>query len=214
MTMQCYYEYPAPDVPRHTSWNKGKIIGPKPPLQPQHVWLIRARLQGAGQVRDLAMFNLAIDSKLRGCDVVALKVEDVAPHGCALDRATVRQKKTGQPVRFEVTEQTRQAVDDYIRATGRMPGQFLFSSQRRCQRCMTTRQYARLVAQWVRSIGLDPCLFGTHSLRRTKPTMIYRRTGNLRAVQLLLGHTRIESTARYLGVEVDDAIAIAEQIDV
>jgi integrase len=116
--MQCYYEYPVPDVPRHTSWNKGKIIGPKPPLQPKHVWLIRARLQGAGQVRDLAMFNLAIDSKLRGCDVVALKVEDVAPHGCAIDRATVRQKKTGQPVRFEVTEQTRQAVDDYIRATG------------------------------------------------------------------------------------------------
>jgi integrase len=131
-----------------------------------------------------------------------------------IDRATVRQKKTGQPVRFEVTEQTRQAVDDYIRATGRMPGQFLFSSQRGCQRCMTTRQYARLVAQWVRSIGLDPGLFGTHSLRRTKPAMIYRRTGNLRAVQLLLGHTRIESTARYLGVEVDDAIAIAEQIDV
>jgi integrase len=212
--MQQHYEYPTPDLPRHTPWNKGKIIGAKPPLQPKHVWLIRSRLQGAGQARDLAMFNLAIDSKLRGCDVVALKVEDVAPHGCASDRATVRQQKAGRPVRFEVTEQTRQAVDDYIRASGRRPGQFLFSSQRGCQRCMTTRQYSRLVAQWVQSIGLDPSLFGTHSLRRTKPAMIYRRTGNLRAVQLLLGHTRIESTARYLGVEVDDAIAIAEQIDV
>jgi integrase len=212
--MQQHYEYPTPHLPRHSPWNKGKIIGAKPPLQPKHVWLIRARLQGAAQGRDLAMCNLAIDSKLRGCDVVALKVEDVAPHGCTSDRATIRQKKTGQPVRFEVTEQTRQAVDDYIRASGRRPGQFLFSSQRGSQRCITTRQYARVVAQWVRSIGLDPSLFGTHSLRRTKPAMIYRRTGNLRAVQLLLGHTRIESTARYLGVEVDDAIAIAEQIDV
>jgi integrase len=212
--MQHYYENSAPDVPRHTPWNKGKITGAKPPLQPKHVWLIRARLQGAGQTRDLAMFNLAIDSKLRGCDVVALKVEDVAPHGCAIDRTRVRQKKTGQPVRFEVTEQTRQAVDDYLHATGRRPGQFLFGGRRGCESCMTTRQYARLVAQWVRSIGLDPCMFGTHSLRRTKPAIIYRRTGNLRAVQLLLGHTRIESTARYLGVGVDDAIAIAEQIDV
>jgi hypothetical protein len=145
--MQHYYENSAPDVPRHTPWNKGKITGAKPPLQPKHVWLIRARLQGAGQTRDLAMFNLAIDSKLRGCDVVALKVEDVAPHGCAIDRTRVRQKKTGQPVRFEVTEQTRQAVDDYLHATGRRPGQFLFGGRRGCESCMTTRQYARLVAQ-------------------------------------------------------------------
>ena len=164
-------------------------------------------------MRDLAMFNLAIDSKLRGCDVIALKVGDIAPHGYVVDRATVRQKKTGQPVRFEVTEQTRQAVDDYIRATGKSPGEFLFGSRRRLGRCMTTRQYARLVAEWVGSIGLDPGLFGTHSIRRTKATWIYRRTGNLRAVQLLLGHTKIESTVRYLGIEVDDAIAIAEQVE-
>jgi integrase len=173
--MQQYYEYLTPNLRRHTPWNKGKIIGAKPPLQPKHVWLIRSRLQGAGQTRDLAMLNLAIDSKLRGCDVVALKVEDVAPHGCASDRATVRQRKTGRPVRFEMTEQTRQALDNYIRASGSRPGQFLFSSQRGCQRCITTRQYSRLVAQWVQSIGLDPCLFGTHSLRRTKPAIIYRR---------------------------------------
>jgi integrase len=158
---------------------------------------------------------LAIDSKLRGCDVVALKVEDIAPQGYAVHRATVRQRKTGQPVRFEVTEQTREAVDDYIRATGKKPGEFLFVSRRRgLGQCMTTRQYARLVAEWVRGIGLDPSLFGTHSLRRTKATLIYRRTGNLRAVQLLLGHTKIESTVRYLGIEVDDAIAIAEQVDI
>ena len=142
-------------------------------------------------------------------------MEDIAPHGYAVDRATVRQRKTGQPVRFEVTEQTRQAVDDYIRVMGKKSGEFLFVSRRRgLGRCMTTRQYARLVAEWVRGIGLDPSLFGTHSLRRTKATLIYRRTGNLRAVQLLLGHTKIESTVRYLGIEVDDAIAIAEQVDI
>src|SRR3981189_927929 len=201
--------------PRRTPWNKGKLIGAKPPLRPKLVWSIQSKLQVEGRTRDLAMFNLAIDSKLRGCDVVALKVEDIAPQGYAVHRATVRQRKTGQPVRFEVTEQTREAVDDYIRATGKKPGEFLFVSRRRgLGQCMTTRQYARLVAEWVRGIGLDPSLFGTHSLRRTKATLIYRRTGNLRAVQLLLRHTKFESTVRYLGIEVEDAIAIAEQVDI
>jgi len=160
------------------------------------------------------MFNLVIDSKLRGCDVVALKVEDVAPNGYAIDHAMVRQKKTGRPVKFELTDQTRQAVDDYLRAVGKKPGEFQFTSRRDPGRFVSTRQYARLVADWIASIGLDPRVFGTHSLRRTKATLIYRRTGNLRAVQLLLGHTKIESTVRYLGIEVDDALAIAEQVDV
>jgi integrase len=195
-------------------WNKGKLIGQKPPLRPKHVWSLRTKLQMEGRRRDLAMFNLAIDSKLRGCDVVALRVEDVAPSGYAVDRATVRQRKTGQPVRFELTEQTRQAIDDYIRAADKKPGEFLFTGRRGPARCLTTRQYARLVATWVASIGLDSHRFGTHSLRRTKASLIYRRTGNLRAVQILLGHTKIESTVRYLGIEVDDALAIAEQIDV
>ena len=208
------YEKPAPTIPRRIPWNKGKLIGAKPPLQPKHVWSIRTKLLVAGRTRDLAMFNLAIDSKLRGCDVVALKVEDVAPSGYSIDRATVRQKKTGQPVRFELTEQTRQAVDDYIRAAGKKPGESLFVGRSSPGRCMSTRQYTRLVSEWIASIGLDPNLFGTHSLRRTKATLIYRRTGNLRAVQLLLGHTKIESTVRYLGIEVDDALAIAEQVDI
>jgi len=168
-------------------WNKGKLVGQKPPLRPKHVWSIRTKLQIEGRTRDLAMFNLAADSKLRGCDVVAVKVEDVAPSGYALDRATVRQKKTGQPVRFESTEQTRQAIDDYVRAAGRKPGEFLFVGRRRPNWSLSTRQYARLVSNWIASIGLDPHLFGTHSLRRTKASLIYRRTGNLRAVQLLLG---------------------------
>jgi len=199
---------------RRSPWNKGKLTGAKPPLRPKHVWSIRTKLQVEGRTRDLAMFNLAIDSKLRGCDVVALKVENVAPGGYTVDRATVRQKKTGQPVRFELTEQTRQAVDDYLRAASKKPGEFLFSGRRGLARSMSTRQYARLVSEWIASIGLDPHLFGTHSLRRTKAALIYRRTGNLRAVQLLLGHTRIESTVRYLGIEVDDALTIAEQVDV
>jgi integrase len=169
----------ATPAPKRVPWNKGKLTGAKPPLRPKHVWSIRTKLQIEGRPRDLAMFNLAIDSKLRGCDVVAIRVEDVAAGGYTADRATVRQKKTGRPVRFELSEQTRQAVDD-----------------------------------WTGSVGLDPRLFGTHSLRRTKATLIYRRTGNLRAVQLLLGHTKIESTVRYLGIEVDDALAIAEQVDV
>ncbi len=195
-------------------WNKGKLIGQKPPLQPKHVWAIRTKLHLDGRIRDLALFNLAIDSKLRGGDVGRLKVEDVAPHGYAIDRATVRQRKTGRPVKFEISEHTRQAVDDYLRKYRKVPGDCLFTGRRGKHQPLTTRQYARLVSQWVGSIGLDAPLFGTHSLRRTKATLIYRRTGNLRAVQLLLGHSKIESTVRYLGIEVDDAIAIAEKVDV
>jgi len=200
--------------PSRTPWNKGKLIGARPPLRPKHVWSIRTRLMIEGRTRELAMFNLAIDSKLRGCDVVAIKVEDIAPNGYTIDRATVRQKKTGRPVKFELTDQTRQSVDDYLKAAGKKPGDFLFTSRRAISRGLTARQYARLVSEWVAGIGLDPRIYSTHSLRRTKVTLIYRRTGNLRAVQLLLGHTKIESTVRYLGIEVDDALAIAEQTDV
>ncbi|MBC7820902.1 MAG: tyrosine-type recombinase/integrase [Planctomycetaceae bacterium] len=192
---------------------KGKLTGAKPPLQPKHVWAIRTRLQIAGRKRDLALFNMAIDSKLRGCDVVSLRVEDVAPHGYAIDRATVRQRKTGRPVKFELTEQTRQAIDALLTVSPLALTDYLFQGHPR-GRHLTTRQYARLLVNWLSMIGLDASLFGTHSLRRTKATLIYRKTGNLRAVQLLLGHTKIESTVRYLGIEVDDALAIAEQVEV
>jgi len=211
--MQEHANSQLPAAPKRTPWNKGKLTGAKPPLRQKHVWAIRTKLQIEKRTRDLALFNLAIDSKLRGCDVVALKVDDVAPNGYSADRASVRQKKTGRPVRFELTEQTRQAVDDHIRTTSKKPGEFMFTACREQKRRMTTRQYSRLLSEWIASIGLDPHLFGTHSLRRTKATLIYRRTGNLRAVQLLLGHTKIESTVRYLGIEVDDALSIAEQVD-
>ena len=98
-------------------WNKGKLPGAKPPLRPKHVWAIRTKLQVEGCKRDLALFNLAVDSKLRGCDIVSIRVEDIAPRSYAVDRASVRQKKTGHPVKFELTEPTRQALDDYLKAT-------------------------------------------------------------------------------------------------
>ena len=143
-------------APKRTPWNKGKLIGAKPPLWPKHVWSIRTKLQIEGRTLDLALFNLAIDSKLRGCDVVALRVEDVAPNGYAIARATVRQKKTGRPVRFELTDQTRQAIDAYFKAASKTPGEFLFTSRRRPGERMTTRQYARLVSEWMAGVGLDP----------------------------------------------------------
>ena len=124
------------------------------------------------------------------------------------------QEKTGEPVKFELMEQTREVIDNYIATAKKQPGEFLFGGRRGRNKLITTRQYARLVSQWIAGIDLDPRFFGTHSLRRTKATLIYRRTGNLRAVQLLLGHKKIESTASYLGIEVDDALAIAEQVDV
>jgi integrase len=200
-------------APKRIPWNKGKLIGPRPPLRQKHVWAIRTRLHMEQQVRDLALFNLAIDSKLRGCDIVAVRVDDVAPSGRAIERATIRQRKTGRPVRFELTEQTRQAINEYLAAAGKKPGDYLFSGRRFGQK-MSTRQYARLLSDWLIAIGLDPHVYGTHSLRRTKATLIYRRTGNLRAVQLLLGHTKIESTVRYLGIDIDDALAISEQTEI
>jgi integrase len=153
---------------KRVPWNKGKLTGAKPPLRPKHVWSIRTKLQIEGRARDLAMFNLAIDSKLRGCDVVAIRVEDVAAGRYTADRATVRQKKTGQPVRFELSEQTRQALDDYLKATGTRPGEFLFTGHGGPARSMTTRQYARLVSEWIGSVGLDPRLFGTRCSGHTR----------------------------------------------
>jgi integrase len=134
-------------------------------------------------------------------------------HGYAVDRASVRQRKTGKAVRFEITEQTRQAIDDHLSHRSEAASPYLFPGHGPAGH-LTTRQYARLLGNWLTMIDLDACFYRTHSLRRTKATLIYKKTGNLRAVQLLLGHTEIESTVRYLGIEVDDALAVAEQIDV
>jgi len=195
-------------------WNKDRLIGQKRPLKRKHIWGIRLRLQLAGRVRDLALFNLAIDSKLRGCDLVRLRVADIAHGGSVMPRATVIQQKTGRPVRFELTEPTREAVRDWLVKAQLGSADPLFPSRSHRSAHLSTRQYARIVKFWVTLVGLDPQDYGTHSLRRTKATIIYRRTKNLRAVQLLLGHTKLESTLTYLGIEVDDALEIAEQTEI
>jgi integrase len=192
---------------------RGRIVGQKPPLKPREVWSIRTRLQVSGADRDLALFNLAIDSKLRGCDLVAITVGDIALSGSVRDRAMIVQRKTGRPVQFEITEQTRVAVGAWITSHHLTETDFLFPSRVRVKPHLSTRQYGRIVEKWVSSIGLDPKQYGTHSMRRTKASLIYKKTGNIRAVQLLLGHTKLESTVRYLGIEVDDAIAISEQVE-
>lgn len=200
--------------PERTPWNKGRPIGQKLPLKLKEIWAIRTRLQLSKQVRELALFNLAIDSKLRGCDLVGLKVSDVAQGGRICSRAIIMQKKTHRPVQFEITEQTRDAVKSWIEQAKLKADQHLFPSRLHKSLHLSTRQYGRIVERWVKSIGLDPAAYGTHTMRRTKATLIYKRTKNLRAVQLLLGHTKLESTVRYLGIEVDDALEISEQTEV
>ena len=195
-------------------WNKGRLLGQKPPLKLKEIWAIRIRLQLDHRTRELALFNLAIDSKLRGCDLVGLRVHDVVQGSQVARRAIVMQRKTQRPVQFELTEQTSDAVVAWIAAAHLKPEQYLLPSRMSESPHVSTRQHSRIVVGWVGAIGLDPATYGIHSLRRTKATLIYRRTKNLRAVQLLLGHTKLESTVRYLGIEIDDALEIAEQTEV
>lgn len=198
----------------HEPWNKGKLIGQKPPLKPKDIWAIRFQLQNAHHTRDLALFNLAIDSKLRGCDLVSLRVRGVMHADQILPRAMIVQQKTQRPVQFELTEPTRAAVSAWIETANLKAESYLFPSRVATSPHISTRQYARIVHQWITAIGLDSTVYGTHSMRRTKATLIYKRTKNLRAVQLLLGHTKLESTVRYLGIEVDDALEISEQTEI
>lgn len=194
-------------------WNKGRLVGQKAPLKLKEIWAIRIRLQLAEKVRDLALFNLAIDSKLRGCDLVSLRVCDISQGKSIYPRAIVMRRKTHRPVQFEITELTRQSVAAWIDLARLASDAYLFPSRVTKSPHLSTRQYARIVAGWIVSIGLDSATYGTHTMRRIKATLIYRRTKNLRAVQLLLGHTKLESTVRYLGIEVDDALEMAEQTE-
>ncbi len=201
-------------IPKRHAWNRGRIVGQKRPLQPKHVWAIRVRLELAENHRDLALFNMAVDSKLRGCDLVRLKVPDVYVAGRVKERTSILQSKTGKPVQFEITEGTRKSLREWIDHPGMTGCDFLWPSRFHAPDHISTRQYARLVKDWVASIGLEPSAYGTHSLRRTKAAQIYKKTGNLRAVQLLLGHTKMDSTVRYLGVELEDALAISEGVEI
>jgi len=194
-------------------YNKGKLIGQKTPLKLKEIWSIRIRLQLTNRTRELALFNLAIDSKLRGCDLVELRVKDIAHGNQVASRAIVMQHKTHRPVQFEITEQTRDIVSAWITQGRLRADQYLFPSRVHASPHISTRQHARIVDSWVSSINLDSAAYGTHTMRRTKATLVYRRTKNLRAVQLLLGHTKLESTVRYLGIEVDDALEISEKTE-
>ncbi len=200
--------------PARVSWNKGKLIGQKAPLKLKEIYAVRTRLQMGNRVRELALFNLAIDSKLRGCDLVKLRVSEITHGSQIAPRAIVMQQKTQRPVQFELTEPTRESTLAWITKAQLKTGDYVFPSRVRGREHISTRQYERLLKHWVKEIGLDPSAYGTHSMRRTKATLIYRRTKNLRAVQLLLGHTKLESTVRYLGIEVDDALEIAEQTEI
>ncbi len=200
-------------TPKHKAWNKGRIMGQKRPLLPKQVWAIRARLELAGYLRDLALFNVAIDSKLRGCDLVKLGVVDLVKERRVCERVSIIQSKIKKPVQFELTENTRDMVIAWVRLPEMIGGRYMFLSRFHDRPHIATRQYGRLVRGWVTSIGLEPSGYRTHSMRRTKAVEIYRKTGNLRAVQLLPGHTKVDSTVHYIGVELEDALSIAERID-
>ena len=195
-------------------WNKGKLVGQKAPFKLKEVWAIRVWLQLEHRTRELALFDLGLDSKLRSCDLVKLRVRDVCHGDRVAPRATVMQQKTSRPVQFELTEATRSAVADWMKLQNLHSEDYLFPSRIHNSPHLGTRQYARNVQGWVKHVGLDPCAYGTHSIRRTKATLIYKRTKNLRAVQLLLGHAKLESTVRYLGIEVDDALEMSEETDI
>lgn len=197
-----------------TAWNQGQIVGKKRPLKLREIWEIRIRLKIVGNSRNLALFDLALDSKLRGCDLVGLHVADVATAGQVTSRATIIQRKTQKPVQFEITRQTRDSLAIWIEEKELRGSNYLFPSRNGDNCPLSTRQYARIADAWFRSAGLDTREYGTHSLRRTKPSMIYKRTGNLRAIQLLLGHTKLESTIRYLGVDIEDALELSEQLEI
>ena len=194
-------------------WNKGIIVGQKAPLKLREVWAIRMRLQLAHRARELALFNLGVDSKLRACDLLQLRVRDICHGDRVANRAIVMQQKTHRPVQFEITEPTREALAAWIKTSALHSSDCLFAGRKDAAH-LSTRQYSRIVHRWIVELGVDASAYGTHSIRRTKASLIYRRTKNLRAVQLLLGHTKLESTVRYLGIEVDDALEMAEQTEV
>ena len=201
-------------IPTKVPWNRGKIVGQKAPLKLKDIWAIRIRLQLGHRTRELVLFDLGLDSKLRACDLVKLRLRDIS-HGNRISaRAIVMQKKTSLPVQFEITQPTRDAVGAWVKEAKLGYDDYLFPSRVHESPHVGTRQYARIVDSWIEEIDLDPAAYGTHSMRRTKASLIYRRTKNIRAVQLLLGHTKLESTVRYLGIEVEDALEISEQTEV
>ncbi|MDK1378098.1 MULTISPECIES: tyrosine-type recombinase/integrase [unclassified Sinorhizobium] len=196
------------------AWNAGKKVGTKRPLTQKQIWAVRFFLDREGRIRDRALFDLAIDSKLRGCDLIKIRIRDLVAGPEIRTRAIVVQQKTGRPVQFEITSDVRASLLAWLERRGGTVDDYAFPSRINHAHHMSTRQYARLVDEWVTAIGLRPEEYGTHSLRRTKASMIYKATGNLRAIQILLGHSKIENTVRYLGVDVEDALLLAERTEI
>jgi integrase len=212
--MKMGYSQYDPLVQTRTAWNAGKTVGTKRPLTQKQIWAIRFFLDREQRIRDRALFDLAIDSKLRGCDLVRLSVGDLVTGADIRTRAIVVQKKTGRPVQFELTADVRASLLAWLERRGGSVADYVFPSRIDHANHMSTRQYARLVDEWVTAIGLRRAEYGTHSLRRSKAAMIYRATGNIRAIQILLGHTKIENTVRYLGVDIEDALLLAERTEI
>lgn len=203
-----------PAMQHRPAWNAGKMVGTKRPLTQKQIWAVRFFLDREGRVRDRALFDLALDSKLRGCDLVKIRVGDVVYGADIRTRSIVIQQKTGRPVQFELTTDVRASLLAWLERRGGTVDDYAFPSRVDRTGHLSTRQYARLVDEWVTAIGLRRAEYGTHSLRRTKAAMIYRATGNIRAIQILLGHTKIENTVRYLGVDIEDALILAERTEI
>ncbi|APO68707.1 integrase family protein [Rhizobium gallicum] len=196
------------------AWSAGRQVGVKKPLKQRQIWAIRFFLDREGRMRDRALFDLAIDSKLRGCDLVKIKIRTLVTGQEIRTRAMVVQQKTGRPVQFEITTEVRASLFAWLEWMGGTVDDYAFPSRVDHSDHLSTRQYARLVDEWVTAIGLRREDYGTHSLRRTKAAMIYKATGNLRAIQILLGHTKIENTVKYLGVDIEDALELAEHTEI
>ena len=203
-----------PAMQNRPAWNAGKMVGTKRPLTQKQIWAVRFFLDREGRLRDRALFDLALDSKLRGCDLVKIRVGDVVSGADIRTRSIVIQQKTGRPVQFELTADVRASMLAWLERRGGTVDDYVFPSRVDRTGHLSTRQYARLVDEWVTAIGLRRAEYGTHSLRRTKAAMIYRATGNIRAIQILLGHTKIENTVRYLGVDIEDALILAERTEI
>lgn len=202
-----------PAAQNRVPWNFGAKIGPKRPFNQKQIWTIRFFLDREKRIRDRALFDLAIDSKLRGCDLVALKIGDLVSGPEIRTRAMITQRKTGRPVQFELATDAKASLLAWLERRGGSVENYVFPSRVDHSRLLSTRQYARLVDEWVTEIGLRPQEYGTHSLRRTKASIIYKATGNLRAIQILLGHSKIENTVRYLGIDIEDALTLAEKTE-
>ncbi|MEQ1951447.1 tyrosine-type recombinase/integrase [Mesorhizobium yinganensis] len=199
-------------VSRHrAALNAGKKVGTKRPLTQKQIWAVRFFLDRERRIRDGTLFDLAIHSKLRGCDLVKIRIHDVVAGPDIRTRAIVIQQKTGRPVQFEIRSES---LLGWLERRGGSVEDYAFPSRVDHSRHVGTRQYARLVDEWVTAIGLRSEEYGTHSLRRTKALMIYKATGNIRAIQILLGHSKIENTVRYLGVDVEDALLLAERTEI